>query len=200
MLSKQVTIVTQRGYSGIGDIDRELLRLYFTNPDEKHYLRDLERLLGYPVAYIRRELIKHNKEGIFQSERQGNLVYYFVNKSYPLYEEIKSMVFKTVGVEGSLREILPALKDVDSAFIFGSFAKAEEAATSDIDLFLIGNPDEDLLIEKINDLEKKIHREINYHIYSLRDFDKAKQEGDSFISNLIKQPKVFLIGDESAFK
>ncbi len=62
--------------------------------------------MGYPVAYVRRELIKLNKEGIFQSERQGNLVYYSVNKSYPLYEEIKSMVFKTVGVEGSLREIL----------------------------------------------------------------------------------------------
>ncbi|GFP31885.1 hypothetical protein HKBW3S42_00191 [Candidatus Hakubella thermalkaliphila] len=179
---------------------RELLRLYFTNPDGKHYLRELERLLGYPVAYIRRELIKLNKEGIFQSERQGNLVYYFVNKSYPLYEEIKSMVFKTVGVEGSLREILSALKDIHSAFVFGSFAKAEEAVTSDIDLFLIGNPDEDLLIEKINDLEKKIHREINYHIYSARDFNKAKQEGDSFILNLIKQPKVFLIGDESALR
>lgn len=179
---------------------RELLRLYFTNPDGKYYLRQLERLLGYPVAYIRRELIKLNKEGIFQSERQGNLVYYSVNKSYPLYEEIKSMVFKTVGVEGSLREILSALKDIHSAFVFGSFAKAEEAVTSDIDLFLIGNPDEDLLIEKINDLEKKIHREINYHIYSARDFNKAKQEGDSFILNLIKQPKVFLIGDESAFR
>jgi predicted transcriptional regulator with HTH domain len=37
---------------------RELLRLYFTNPDKEYYLRELERMINFPVGNIRREFLK----------------------------------------------------------------------------------------------------------------------------------------------
>ena len=105
---------------------KALLRIYFTNPESEHYLRELERLLKIPVSMIRKELIQLEKESVFKSCRKGNLVYYSINKSYPLFEELKSIIFKTVGVKGLLKEALDKIDGVNAAFIYGSFAKSDE--------------------------------------------------------------------------
>ncbi len=73
---------------------KELFRLYFTNPDSNYYLRELERLLNIPVSMIRRELLRLEKEGVFISTKKGNLLYYYLNKSYPLFiRRIKKYCF-----------------------------------------------------------------------------------------------------------
>lgn len=178
---------------------REILRLYFSDPQKEYYLRELERVLESPVAYIRRELLKLEKFGLFKKRREANLLYFGLNKKHPLYNEIKSIVFKTIGVAGSLKKDLLKIPHIDYAFIFGSFAKREEYFGSDIDLMIIGNPDEDLLIKKISKLEEKLRREINYHIYSRSDLKKKIKEKNSFIINIIKGPKIFLIGKKDEF-
>ena len=78
-----------------------MFRLYFSNPDNEYYLRELERLLETPVSMIRKELLRLEAEGMFLSKKRGNLTYFYLNKSYPLFDELKSIVFKTVGVQGS---------------------------------------------------------------------------------------------------
>lgn len=175
----------------------ELLALYFTNPDKKYYLRELERILKFSVGNIRRELIKLKSTGLFLSESKGNLVYYYLNKSYPLFEELKSIIFKTSGAPKMLQNILEKFNDISQAFIYGSFAKREGREGSDIDLLIIGKVDEDKLIEEIGKLERKLQREINYSIYEKEDFNKKKKEGNSFILDILKEKKIFLIGDEN---
>ena len=175
----------------------ELLALYFTNPDKKHYLRELERILNFSVGNIRRELIKLESTGLFLSENKGNLVYYYLNKSYPLFEELKSIIFKTSGAPKMLQNILEKFNGISQAFIYGSFAKREEREGSDIDLLIIGNIDEDKLIEEIGKLERKLQREINYSIYEKEDFNKKKKEGNSFILDILREKKILLIGDEN---
>ena len=175
----------------------ELLALYFTNPDKKYYLRELERILKFSVGNIRRELIKLQSAGLFLSESKGNLVYYYLNKSYPLFEELKSIIFKTSGAPKMLQNILEKFNGINQAFIYGSFAKREEREGSDIDLLIIGEVDEDKLIEEIGKLERKLQREINYAIYEKEDFNKKKKEGNSFILDILKEKKILLIGDEN---
>jgi len=175
---------------------KELFRLYFTNPDDEYYLRELERLLSIPVSMIRKELIRLEEDGIFLSKRRGGSVFYFLNKSYPLFGELKSIVSKTIGVQGSLKEILSRMKGIGVAFIYGSFAKHEETARSDVDLFIVGKPDDDRLLREMNKLEAKLKREINYGVFG-RDELKQKIRGkDSFIMDLLENPKIFLIGDQ----
>ena len=177
---------------------KELFRLYFTNPDKEYYLRELERILGIPVSMVRKELLHLEQDGVFSSKKRGNLTYFYVNKDYPLFEELKSIVEKTIGVRGLLKQTLQKIKKIEIAFIYGSYAKKEESATSDIDLFIIGDINEDALVTVIRKAEKILKREINYSLYSRLDFQKKKQEGDSFIQELIKDPKIFLIGHEDA--
>jgi predicted nucleotidyltransferase len=174
----------------------ELLALYFTNPKKKYYLRELERILGFSVGNIRRELIKLESMGLFLSENKGNLVYYYLNQSFSLFKELKSIIFKTSGISKMLQNVLGKFNDIHQAFIYGSFAREEEREDSDIDLLIIGNVDEDKLIEVVNQLERKLQREINYAIYEKKDFKKKKEEGNPFILDIIKEKKIFLIGDK----
>jgi len=173
-----------------------LFKLYFTNPQGEYYLRGLERLLNIPVSMIRKELIRLEQEGIFFSQRNGNRTYYLLNKSYPLFSELKSIVFKTIGVEGALKQALAKIKGIELIFIYGSFAKKNENAASDIDVFIIGNVNEDRLIRAIKKAEEGFKREVNYTLYTREEFKKKKAKKDSFILDLIENPKVFLKGDE----
>lgn len=175
----------------------ELLTLYFTTPNKKYYLRELERILNFSVGNIRRELIKLESTGLFLSENKGNLVYYYLNKSYPLFKELKSIIFKTSGAPKMLQNILNKFDGIDRAFIYGSFAKGEEREGSDIDLLIIGEVNEDKLIEVISNVERKLQREINYSIYGKEDFKKKKKEGNSFILDILQEKKIFLIRDEN---
>ena len=177
-------------------VRKELLNFYFINSEKQFYLRELERILKFPVANIRRELIKLEKIGLFKSERKGNLLYYPLNTSYQLYKEIKSIVSKTSGLPIILKESLRKAKGIEVALIYGSFAKGEERSSSDIDLFIIGKIDETGLVNTLNRLEKKIQREINSAVYERKDFEKKKKE-NPFLLDLLKSPKIFIIGDKN---
>jgi predicted nucleotidyltransferase len=137
------------------------------------------------------------KANIFVSEKKANLLYYYLNKKYPLYNELKRIVFKTIGIQGSLEKILSSLKNIEVAFIYGSYGKNQDTALSDIDLFIIGKVNEDTLISEINQLEKELEREINYNIYSKKDFMNKKKDKDPFIEDLLENKKIFLIGDSN---
>lgn len=176
---------------------KELFRLYFSNPDNEYYLRELERILDIPVSMIRNELTQLEDDGIFISKKKGNLVYYSLNKSYPLFEEIKSIVFKTIGIQGLLKETFKKIKGVEVAFIYGSFAKKEEDARSDIDLLIIGRIDDSKLLREIRGIEKVLKREINYSLFTREDFKKKMREKDSFIMDILENPKIFIVGDNS---
>ena len=174
-----------------------LLRLYFTNPDKEYYLRELERILSTPVSIIRKELVALEKSGIFQLSKKANLCYYSLNKEYPLYDELKNIVFKTVGIQGALAELLLSIKGIEIAFIYGSFASGKEKFSSDMDLMIIGDPDTSSLYETIAKLEKKLEREINPTIYSMKEYKAKKKDESGFIIDLLKNPKIMLIGGEN---
>lgn len=178
-------------------IRKDLLTLFFTNPSKKYYLRELERMLGYSAGSIRRELLRFQKDNLFNTQRVGNLLYYSLNTKHPLFKELKSIVSKTVGVEGSLKKVLSSIKGIKIAFIYGSFAMRRERVTSDIDLMIIGNPEISLLNEKIAQLEKKLKREINITIYSLKEYKTRKKVKSEFIRELLKNPKIMLVGKEN---
>lgn len=175
---------------------REILKLYFSSPEERYYLRQLERILGKPVSYIRRELLKLEKSGLFLSEFSGKERYFKLNKEFPLYREMEKIVSKTIGIESLLKTALKKVKNIKTAFIFGSFAKNKTDEFSDIDILIVGSPDEDKLITAVSRIETEISREVNYHVFSPADFQKKARRKNSFICSILNNPKIFLIGDE----
>lgn len=177
---------------------KKVFSYFFTNPNANLYLREISVLLKEDAGNLSKELAKLEKSGIFVSTLRGNQKYFSINKDYPLYKEFKSTIFKTIGVEGSLKEAIRQIEGIEVSFIYGSFAQNKENSASDIDLFIIGNPDEDKLMEKIEKLEKRLQREINYNIYPKKEFTDKKKSNDSFISNVLKSKKIMLKGNFNA--
>ena len=174
---------------------QNLLSYFFTNPDAKLYLREVASILKEDPGNLSKEFAKLEKEGIFTSTLRGNQKHFSLNKSYPLYKELKSIIFKTIGVEGSLKELIESTDGILFSFIYGSFAQNKENTISDIDLLIVGGPNEDDLMQKIENLEKRLQREINYNIYPEEEFKKKIRKKDSFILNVLKRPKKILKGN-----
>ncbi|MFH0770999.1 MAG: nucleotidyltransferase domain-containing protein [Candidatus Omnitrophota bacterium] len=181
-------------YISRSKIRQELLALFFTNPQKRYYLRELERIIGYSAGSIRRELLKFQKDGLFNTNKVGNLLYYSLNTSHPLFKELKAIVSKTVGVEASLRKELSAVPNIEIAFVYGSFAANKEKSASDIDLMVIGDPKSSLLNEKLSTLERRLKREINPTVYSMREYKAKKRARSGFIMDLLKNPKIMILG------
>lgn len=157
-------------------LSQKILTYFFTNPDGNFYVRELARLLNEDTSNLAKELIKLEKEGIFESEIKGKIKYYHLNKSYSLYKQLKEIIFKTTGIEGGIKKELETLKKIKEAFLFGSFASGKADGQSDIDLLIIGDPDPEQLSDKISKLEDRFSREINYIVMKEEEFREKKNK------------------------
>jgi len=175
---------------------RAILKQFFSNLDERYYIRQLAVILNTSVGTVHRELARFEKNGILESKSLGNLRFFYINRKNPLFTELKQIIFKTEGIKGRMGMELNRIKGIKTAFIYGSFAKGEEKGNSDIDLFLVGNINEDELIQKISGLESELNREINHTIYTKEEFKKEIENKNSFILEVLKEPKIFLVGKQ----
>ncbi len=175
---------------------RKVLTLFTTNPNSRFYIRQLERLIKEPVSAVRRELRKLENSGFLLSGEEARVKYYWVNKDYPIFDEIKKIIFKTQGLGDNLRKLIKEVPGIKFAFIYGSVARGEEKAASDIDLMIIADIDSVILHSRITEIEDKIKRVINYNLINEKDFKNRKTE---FIKRVMKEEKIFLIGTENEF-
>ena len=175
----------------------KILSLFFTHPDEEFYVREVERKIQENINSVRRELNKLTEHGVLLSYKKGNQRYFQINKRLPIYEELKMIFIKTDGVGNELKRILQKEKCIEIAFIYGSWADGTERLHSDIDLFIVGEVDEDKLIKDLNALEKRLSKEINYVIFNRDEVRKRLQKNDPFVKNVMERAKIFLVGEPS---
>ena len=118
---------------------RELLALLFSHPDLSFYLRQIARVLGTGQGVVQRELSRLSQAGLITRTRVGSQVHYQANRQSPVFEELKSLMVKTAGLVEVLRDTLGTVADqITVAFVFGSFARGEGKANSDVDVMVVG--------------------------------------------------------------
>src|SRR4030043_1022494 len=140
---------------------RKLLTYSLTHPDENYYVRELSNLINEDPGNLSRELKRLEDEGLYTSMIKGRTKFFSLNKRYPLFKELKKIIFKTEGVQGSLKEAVSRFKGISLAFIYGSYAKDKEKKASDIDMVVVGRSPLDKFTHDIRHLESKLNREIN---------------------------------------
>lgn len=175
----------------------KVLSLFFSHPNEEFYVREVVRKVNENLNSVRRELNKLTELGILHSNTKGNHKYFQINKNLPIYEELKMIFIKTDGLANELKQILAREKGIKQAFIYGSWAAGKEKLLSDIDIFIVGEIDENRVIKDLNELEQRLSREINYVIFDTNEFKNRLKKDDPFIKNVIEGPKIFLIGEQS---
>lgn len=173
---------------------RKLLTYSFTHPDENYYVRELASLIDEDAGNLSRELRKLEEEGLYYSFYKGRTKFYSLNKNYSLFKELKKIIFKTEGVEGSLRDLVSKYKGISLAFIYGSYAKNKEKKTSDIDLVLVGKFSRYEFTKQVRSLESKLNREINFSFYSKEEFNKERKKEGGFLNVIIKDKIIILKG------
>ena len=178
----------------------ELINWFVTHPGERTHYNELIRILAANPPSIQRELKRLESTGLLQSSKEANVKFYWVNQGFLLYPEIKAIVMKTVGLGDTLRRELQGLEEIEVAFIYGSVARDLEDARSDIDLMVIGDAGVDIIHGAVSESEKSLGREVNYSVFDVAEWRQRVKRKDAFIIDVLKKPKIFIIGDEDALR
>ena len=178
-------------------IRAEIFRLLFGTIAEELHMREIERRSGYAIGTIQTELKKLLRLDLVKKRKDGNRLYYRANKEHPLYPDIRSLVLKTIGLGDILKNALRQDSDISIAFVFGSIARHDEMAGSDVDLMVIGKLGLRKLTGMLSGAHEQIGREINPHVLSVEEFIKRKAKREHFITQVLEAPKIFIIGSKN---
>jgi predicted nucleotidyltransferase len=179
---------------------RNVLRLLLTNPEKEFYINEISRLTGEPLNAVARETGYLEKSGLIKSHKAGNMKYFEVQKDFPLYAELKKIIYSTVGLGDYLSKEAQQWNGVECALIYGSVASGAESASSDIDLLVIGSADEIYLHSAVTAAEKDTGRTINYTIMEPQEFRQRLSANDPFIIRLLNGPKLMLKGNIDEYR
>jgi predicted nucleotidyltransferase len=175
---------------------RKLLTFFYVNRSARVYVRQLAGELHEDSTNLSRELARLEREGLLSSETVGRQRYYSVNREYRYLKPVFALLQGSVGIQPTLKRALESVPGIQSAWIFGSFAKNDADATSDVDLLLLGQPDQTLLASEIRKAEKALRREINYTILTSTELQRRLHEGDPFVSDIWNGKRIELIGHD----
>ena len=179
-------------------VQRRVLGVLFGNPDRSFYANEVIGLADSGTGAVQRELSKLASVGLITARRQGNQKHYQANSESPVYSELRGLVVKTFGVGDIVRASLaPLSQQIRAAFIFGSIAKAQDTAGSDVDVLIVSDTlayaD---IFSALEQTSQALGRTVNPTIYSFKEFTRRANDGKAFITRVMQQPKIWLIGDE----
>ena len=179
-------------------IRKKIILLFLYNQKREFYLSEIAKIVDTSPGTAQRELNRLLAGDFISFKKKANLSIYSLNKRYTLLKEVETIVDKTFGIEVMLKNGLGTIDNIDYAFIFGSFVKGQFRSESDIDLFIIGEVEEDRILKVVQRIENSIAREINYHLADRDDFlSKAK---DSHFYREILRDSLLFVGDKDEFK
>lgn len=179
-----------------GRTRRAVLGLLYAEPDKAFYLSEIVRRAGAGRGAVQRELKRLSQARIVTRSRRGRQVYYQANPKSPVFEELRGLVLKTVGLADVLREALSPLADhIETAFVYGSRATGEATASSDVDLMVVGAVEELSLHEAIRSAEERLGRTVNYVLLAPEEFQRRRQEEGGFVSRVLAADTIDILGD-----
>ncbi|MGA2967032.1 MAG: nucleotidyltransferase domain-containing protein [Terriglobales bacterium] len=180
-----------------GQTRSALLALLYGRVDQTFYMRQLVREVGAGHGAVQRELKHLENLGLIVRATLGNQVLYRANSRSPIFSEIKSLIAKTVGINRVISSALASLgPQIEVAFVYGSVARQEEAANSDVDLMVLGNASFSEVVSALGPAQKALGREINPTVFPLSEFRSKLAAGNHFLQSVMKEKRLVVVGTE----
>ena len=152
--------------------------------------------MEYVLPSLQRELAALVEAGILRQRRDGNRMYFQPNPNCPFLAELQGLMLKTVGLVDVLQEALDPFTDrIDWAFVYGSMARSEELASSDVDLMIIGRVGLADITPALRRAEGRLNRLVNPTLYSREEFATKLAAGHAFLRAVLDGEKLFILGD-----
>ena len=202
-VKKPIKTAAQTG-TGVADalftkVQQRVLGVLFGNPGRSYYANELIGLAGSGTGAVQRELARLEAAGLATVTRVGKQKHYQANAGAPVYAELRGLVVKTSGMVDVLRAaLLPIREHISLAFVYGSVAKAQDTADSDIDLMVISDTlTYGELFELLESATQRLGRTVNPTVYTQAELDKRIRKDNAFVQRVLSQPKLWVIGQDS---
>ena len=179
-------------------VQQRVLGVLFGNAARSFYANEIIALADSGTGAVQRELAKLEKSGLVTVTRVGNQRHYQANSAAAVFKPLRELVLKTSGVGDVLRAALaPAAEEIRAAFVYGSVSKGDDRAASDIDVMVVSDTlSYGDVFELLENASKRTGRTINPTLYSTQELTKRLRSRNSFITRVVAQPKIWLIGTE----
>ena len=172
-------------------ITQNVLSYFLLNPESEMYVNEIAKKFSVDRGNLIKKLAEWEKENILLKSKKGNLSIYKVNKKYPFFKELQRIFQKSFGIEYQLKQVFKKIKGIKQAIIFGSYAKNQLNAESDIDLLLVGSHNFLNTQKEIAKLQKKIDREINIIDFTEQEFNKSRK--NALLKNIFNNKFIKII-------
>jgi predicted nucleotidyltransferase len=180
---------------------RAVLGLLFTHTDRAFYLREIVDRTGLGVGQVQREVQRLAEPGIIRRFEQGRHVYFQASPDCPVFADLRGIVLRTIGVIPVLRGALDPITDrIDVAFIFGSVARGEATAESDVDLMVIGSASFAQVSDAIRVAERSIGREVNVVVFPQKEVRARLDDRRHVLTSILREAKLFVIGGDDELR
>jgi hypothetical protein len=143
--SSTIVLVMGTNSKSLGDLlfgqtRGRVLALLYGMPDQTFFVRQIAREIGTSVGSVQRELETLSEVGLLNRTTIGRQVFYQANSHHPAFADVRSLIAKTSGIFHQLRSALaPLTSQITFALVYGSIARGDEDAGSDVDLMIVGN-------------------------------------------------------------
>lgn len=182
-----------------GKTQQAVLGLLFGQPERSFYLRELVAASGGGISQVQRELARLTEAGLVVRQPRGRQVWFMANCESSVFAELKSLIAKTAGIADVVRaELEPCARQIQAAFVYGSVARGEHDAASDVDVIVIGKLRPAALAPVRLALGARLGRRVQFVVLSPVEWRKRLAGRDHFTANVMQQPKIWLIGSEAA--
>lgn len=179
-------------------VRQRVLAVLFGTPDRSYYANEVIALAQSGTGAVQRELASLSAAGLITISKQGNQKHYQANASAPVFAELRGLVLKTMGLADVLRHALtPLATQIDMAFIYGSVARQQDTAHSDVDVMIVSPTlAYGEVFGALENATQTLGRKVNPTLYSPLEWAKRIAEDSAFVTRVMQQPKIWLIGTE----
>ena len=179
-------------------VRQRVLAVLFGTPDRSFYANEVIALAQSGTGAVQRELLALSESGLLLVSKQGNQKHYQANASAPVFSELRGLVLKTMGLADVMRTALaPLAAQIDIAFVYGSVARQEDSAHSDVDVMIVSpNLGYGEVFGALETAAVSLSRKVNPTLYTPAEWAKRIEQDSAFISRVLQQPKIWLVGDE----
>ena len=186
------------GNALFGGTRQRVLGLLFGRPKRSFYAKELIRLADGGSGAVQRELERLLQSGLVTVRPIGNQKHFQANPDSPIFAELCSIAKKTFGLADPLRNALaPLAPRILAAFIYGSVAKHQDTAASDIDLMIIADQVSYAdLLTAVELATADLGRQVTTTILTRKELAQRIKDRSSFVTRMLAQPKIWLIGTE----
>jgi predicted nucleotidyltransferase len=179
---------------------QRVLGILYGDPERSFFATEIIRRAGSGRGSVQRELERLVDSGLAVVTPIGNQKHYRANREAPIFAELRSIILKTSGLAEPLRDALaPLANKIELALVYGSVARGEAHAGSDVDLLVVAR---DVTLEqlytRLAPAEQIIGRPIRPTLLTPAELQHRRAARNPFIEKVLSGETIPLIGSVNA--